>query len=331
MSEGYERTVDFSAFIEGAYGTGTPETTNFDHAWWIFGSGSMHDTDTETRNLNPVSRSLSPRGEAVGRQLAKFNPQTNLMGHGGDPANWFLKTLLRMSSFAAVDDLPNNRVDCKFRSAGAESGACSVYQDVVSGNGSLYRAVGCVATWSMSAQAGQEIVITTDIQGRIFDINNDPIRQAAPTLDYPTGSIVHVLESEGMTIDITGGSGAFTPVWKSFQFTCGQQISERRDGNAPKGLKGLRLPKRQPTLSVVIEEDADFLTDLEASIRAGAAMYHRVHFIHGPGNGEQVEFDSILQAKSSKRGGDNDIATTTIEYALIDPNAADGELIISAI
>ena len=332
MSESLERTVDFSAVIEGAYGTGTPETTAFTKAWWIFGAGSIHQTDTESRNLNPLSRSLSSRGEAIGRELQKFNPGTMLMGHGGDPANWFLKSLLQMAGFACTDDVPNSRTDAVYRSSGFESGACSSYHDAVDGSGLLYRAVGCVATFSMSGRAGEEIAITTDIQGKTFDVANDPIVQAAPTVTYPTGgSIVHTMENEGLTITVTGGSGAFTPVWRSFNLVAGWTISERRDANSPKGLKGLRLTKRAPTLQLVIEQDTDFLPELKASIRAGASMYSAVHFIHGPGNGEQVEVSAILQAKNVTDSGDADLTVNTIEYALIDPAASDGELTISAI
>lgn len=327
MAEQLERTVDFSAVIEPTYGNGTPETTTFTKGFYIFRSGNIHRIETERRNLQPLKRTMTSSGEAVGRQLQVFTPSFNLMGHGGAPSDFRLGTLFRMAGFEEDVDAPFGRVDYKYRSSGFESGAVSVYYDDVEGNGILWTAKGCVATFTMQGRAGEEITIDSEIRG----LYTAPVEQAAPTVTYPTGgSLVHTMKDEGCTIQINGGS-LITPVWKSFSFTAGWTISERRDANSPEAMKGLRLTRREPTLQMVIEANSTEVAEIFASMRTGAAAYHTIHWIHGPSNGEQNEFTMTGQLMNTPEQVDTDLRTLQLEYALFHPTTDDGECILGAI
>jgi hypothetical protein len=324
-----ERTTDLSTVIEGTYGQGTPETTTFTKGHYLFGSGSFYNVETDKRSLSPLRKSLTKTApSATGRSLVNLTPQFDLIGHGGDPEDYRWGLIMRACGFKETTDVGNNRVDYLFRSDGFESLAVSVFQAAVSGgsNGLLRRSTGVVGSFSMSGAAGEEIVIKTQLKGLYVA----PVQQAEPTVTYPTGgAVVHTMKNEGLTI--VGSFGTITPIWKSFEFNAGYTTVERKDANAPEALKGLRLTKRDPTLKLVLELDSDDLISYFAAHRLGAGDPHTIHWIHGPGNTEQVEFRMVGQLAAPTEQSQDDLRTIELNYDLFHPTADDYECQIGAI
>jgi len=318
-------TVAFNSLLEGTYAGGTPETTAFSSPSYLFRNSQIVQVQTDFIDPQILKASQTPVGFAIGRQLQIFTPGMLLMGHNNAASTYRLGKLFQVCG-AAETLVHASSVIYKPRSSGWASGAISVHEQAETGNGVLYRAVGCRGNMVIAGSAGQLVTVDPTITG----LYAAPIAQAIPTFPVPLqpgGYIAETMKSANLLIDPLGADAAVTPYLKSFSFDFGQTISEVKDANAADGLSALRFTARQSKLQLVVGLDSAQAVTWFKNLKAGTDEYHTVSFQHGsstPG-GRKIKFVFNGQLEDVPKADDAGLRTATLTYRLMHPTVDEGE------
>jgi hypothetical protein len=143
----------------------------------------------------------------------------------------------------------------------------------------------------------------------------DPVANAIPTaVTYPADAKV-LVESEGLTMsNFSVGS----PIVRSFKFDLANTIVERRDMNSSKGLYGLWITDRKPTLDLVIEVE-NLLTTFNpwTALNTQPSVTSSISFTHGTGVHKRCLFTfNQAQLKDVQYQDDQGIRTYALSYTL---------------
>ena len=174
-------------------------------------------------------------------------------------------------------------------------------------------------------RAGEALTLDFDMKGQYAKGTDEALPTDAV---YPTDNKV-LVQNESLTITPLGSS-AYTPIVRSFRFDVGNQIIERRDMNSARGLYGIFVSDRRPTLELVIEVDTfanidpfDHMSDETT----GVTTTHGVHFTHGGSTSDpnQTKFSfNKCQLTNVQYQDDQGIRTYALSYNLT-PDADDDD------
>ena len=241
MAVSSSKKIGVSAHIESVYGT----FPTFDHtkdALLMYENPNPLKVDGARQSLQPIRPSLTQRKDAMGRVLQTFNGVTYLQGPESltaPVAPWRFGMLLRACGFSQTINTGPASIVYVPVSDNYESVSLDVYLD-----GYRHKMPGCFGTFTMEAAAGEYVKATFDMTG----LYQDPVVAAIPTQTFELDQ-APAFKSAACTI------ATEVVVLKSFRLQWGLQIAERRDANAPDGMKGLFIAARAPTLNMVVEVD----------------------------------------------------------------------------
>lgn len=318
--------------IEGTYGSGgvIPTFTNAEDAILLYSNKNPYSVEFEELVINAISGSVAPGKSAMGRGLAKLSATVMLQR-----AEDFTSTpklpqrMTRLMRACAVNETigATNIIyrPCSGETGGLfESFAGAVYPD-----GWLFGILGAYGTFTMSAAAGREQQIVFEMQGVLptdFNTPNTAIPgDIAYETEFPVGwKGADVVVRSGATIADTAGllsmSGGtlLAPALcvKSFSFTAGITIGERRCANAANALEGLIISEiRNPRLELVAELDKNPNVNFFDDWAAGTV--HSVGF--NLDDDRWAFLAPYAQVVNAPMGEDAGSRIVTITYKLTDP------------
>lgn len=231
---------------------GTPEST-FSAAtdtMLLFNELNPVQPDTKIVELNPVRASFTKNKQLVGRALHMFKPVTVIMGSGTGGTKPFMSPLLKACAlneqvgFAAG----SSYVAYTPISTGISTCTAWVYRHDI-----LHKVGSSVGTCVMDGRAGEGNLMTFDMKGLYSAVQT----ATQPTsITYPTDRKV-LIENEQFNI---AGLGAGVAIVQALRLDLGVQIVERPDYSSAKGLKGLVVTDRKPTINLTMEAESNLTT-----------------------------------------------------------------------
>lgn len=275
--------------------------------------------DTAIVSQQSVRAAFSKNQDLVGRQLWNLRPKTMLMcspGYhevaglkaGNSPTAGvppFFSALLRA---CALSETISTSASVIYQPTSSVFTSASSY---VWADGLRHKVLGLFGTVVFEGKAGEGIMLSFDMKGNYAE----PTDVAIPSATYPSDNKV-LVQNEALTIT-PAGSSAYTPIVRSFRFDVGNQIIERRDMNSSRGLYGLWITDRQPTLELVVEVDtkANFNPWGDMSNEStGVNKLHKVIFTHGSTpNSVRFTFRE-LQLTNVQYQDDQGIRTYNLSY-----------------
>lgn len=284
--------------------------------------------DTEVVEQQSVRASYSRNQDLIGRQLWNFRPKTMLMssvGHSsagggaltgtdtgikGEPP--FYSHLLR--ACALEESYPGNSssVIYKPRSKDFESCSAAVWADT-----HFVGLTGLFGNLTIEGRGGEGISLDFDMKGNY----SEPEHTSIPTTTtYPLDGKT-LIQNEGIIIN--AGNENYQPIIRSFRFDLGNQIIERRDMNSGRGLYGLFVADRNPTLEIVIEVDTidnfNVFSNLSHAT-TGAVTTHYLEMDHNDTPDEIIFRWYDAQMTNVQYQDDQGIRTFAITYNLTAAN-----------
>lgn len=324
-----------STYGQDAFGGGPLYTGTNSCALLLWDEINPISVDTQIVDQQVVRASFSKYKDLVGRQLYNLRPKTMLMntpggshvhsdsgdhtgGTGDNTGNSaiagvppFFGHLLRACGLSEATHSSSGVIytptSSSFNSATAYVWADSI-RHLITG---LYGS--CV----IEGRAGEGIDLMFDLKGNYAD----PTESTIPSsVTYPEDAKT-LVETEGYANDQhTNGSGV-GPLVRSFRFDLGTQVIERRSMNHSKGLYGLWITDRQPTLEIVCEVennisgggDDEFAPFADLS----AAQEAAISFTHGSDPGSRCLFTfTAAQLRDVQYQDDQGIRTYSLQYNL---------------
>lgn len=316
-------------------------------AYLLFDEINPLQIDTQVVEQQSVRASYSKRQDLIGRQLWMLRPKTMIMGSpgadisntaalagvdpltgtgqnaGGAPTDGlppFFNHLLKACAMSETIDTSTS-VQYKPVSSGFDSATAHVWADnhktIIKG---LYGNV------TFEGRAGEALTMDFDLKG-VYD-KPEPVNIPTDTT-YPADNKV-LVQNEALVIN---NGSAYTPIVRSFRFDVGNQIIERRDMNSSRGLYGIFISDRRPTLELVVEVDAlgtfDPFDDI-ANETTGINTTHAISFRHGgagtSANESKFTFNKC-QLTNVQYQDDQGIRTYAFSYNLT-PDADDDDFAI---
>jgi hypothetical protein len=253
--------------VSGTPESGSPSVST--DAMLLFNEYNPVQVDTKIVELTPIRGSFTKNKQLVGRTLHMFKPVTVVMGSGTAGTRPFLSPFLRAcglneqsgaaagSSYVAYTPI----------SEGIRSATAWVYAHDI-----LHKVGSYVGTGVFDGKAGEGMMFNGDFKGLYTSVGS----VTQPTgITYPTDRKTQI-ESEAFTI---AGLGAGVAIVQSVRFDLGVQVTERPDYSSPKGLKGLLVIDRKPTVNAVWEMENDLSThdwwdDIQAANDIDASWQH---------------------------------------------------------
>lgn len=319
--------------VEATYGSGglIPTFVPATDAILLYSNKNPYSVEFEELVINAISGSVAPGKSAIGRGLAKLSATVMLQRAedfaAGPPKKPQRMTRL-MRACAVHEQLNATNIIYRPESGGTgglfESFAGAVYPD-----GWLFGILGAYGTFTLSATAGREQQIQFEMQGVLpDDFNTSNVNIPATTAyetEFPVGwKSAEVVVRRGATIADTAGllsmSGGtlLAPALcvKSFSFTAGVAVGERRCANAANALEGLIISDiRNPRLEIVAELDRNPNVNFFDDWAAGAV--HSVGF--NLDDDRWAFLAPYAQVVNAPMGEDTGSRTVTITYKLTDP------------
>ena len=290
----------------------------FSSANFLFRNGSIMTVDTQVINLQELRQSFTNSGNAVGRQLVRFNPGFVLMGPGGvmptTNPEFRLGHYFRMCGMQETSLSSSSSLRYKFRSSNFESGFVNVqYQDLLGTSSIITKATKVQGTCVIAGSAGQVITVDPTLTG---SISQQPTRQTAVTPTMPTGgNLSRTMQTEAATIAGLTGGLTQTIKWKSFSIDFGIDIQEDLDANSTDGFYGVLIGGRSPIMQMVINLDSTdgpkFYTDLDAG------TIHTWTWTHGNAASNRFHFQVRGQLNNVTIAEDATQRTAQLDYALV--------------
>lgn len=318
--------------VEGTYGSGgtIPTFVNDEDAILLYQNKNPYAVEFEELVINAISGSVAPGKSAIGRGLARLSATVMLQraeDFAGDP-----KVPQRMSRLmracAVKETIGASNIIYRPVSGGTgavfESFAGAVYPD-----GWLFGILGAYGTFTLSATAGREQQIQFEMQGILPTDFNTPNTEipgdTAYETEFPVGwKSAEVVVRRGATIADTAGLLAMSggtllaPALcvKSFSFTAGVTVGERRCANAANALEGLQISEiRNPRLEIVAELDKNPNVNFFDDWAAG-----QVHSVGFNLDDDRWAFLApSAQVVNAPMGEDTGNRIITITYKLTDP------------
>jgi hypothetical protein len=319
--------------VEATYGSGgvIPTFANDEDAILLYNNKNPYAVQFEELVINAISGSIAPGKSAIGRGLATLSAQVMLQraeDFAAGPPKLPQRMTRLMQACAVHEQL--NATNIIYRPCSGETGgefksfAGAVYPD-----GWLFGILGAYGTFTMSASAGREQSIQFEMQGVLptdFNTPNTAIPgDVAYETEFPVGwKSAEVVVRAGATIADTAGllsmSGGtlLTPALcvKSFSFTAGVTIGERRCANAANALEGLIISEiRNPRLELVAELDKNPNVNFFDDWAAG-----NIHSVGFNLDDDRWAFlGPYAQVVNAPMGEDTGSRIVTITYKLTDP------------
>lgn len=319
--------------VEGTYGSGgvIPTFANDEDAVLLYQNKNPYSVEFEELVINSISGSLAPGKSAIGRGLARLNATTMLQraeDFAGDPKVPLRHATRLMRACAVHEEIGATNIIYRPTSGGGlfplKSFAGAVYPD-----GWLFGILGAYGTFTMSSTAGREVQIVYDMQGILptdFNTPNTAIPgDTAYETEFPVGwRGADVVVRKGATIADTAGllshSGGtlLSPALcvKSFSFSAGVTVGERRCANAANALDGLQISEiRNPRLELVAELDKNPNINWFDDWQAGDV--HSVAF--NLDDDRWAFLAPYAQLVNAPMGEDTGSRIVTLTYKLTDP------------
>jgi len=329
---------------ETTYG-GTTTLTESEDVILSYNNPIVLTRDTTMQDVQTLRSTLSNEKQLVGRSLYSVGIETCLCPIGQDysdrydgvddnGAKPYFSDLLEACGmavtgaasdsssavYAPVSDFPES-------GAGVKSCAVKVYSD-----GIVQEATGVYLSAAFDLTAGNAPMVSFSGQGLFSDAEAGAF-PSSPAYPLDTKSLV---ESEGLTITVGGVST--TPICRSISFDTGTNIIERADVNSAKGLKGLTIISRSPTVSLTIEAENTYREtpsagnatfDVDHTFSAGDLL--TVAFTHSYSTTDTIAFSfPQVQLTSASMSDDGGLRVWNLDGVLLDTSASgDGDYSIT--
>jgi len=258
--------------------------------------------DGQRQQIQPIRPSLTKRKDSMGRVINIFTGVTYLQGpeditNVTAPIPWRFGRLMRACGMLEAVDGTANTITYTPRSSAFESVGLDIYLD-----GFRHQMPDAQGTFTMEAAAGEYCKVTFEMRGLYID----PTVVAIPSQTFELDKAPS-FKSAACTI------ATETVVLKSFRFTFGVQIAERRDANAANAMKGLFIASRAPTLNMVVEVDTALRNYFNDIYKDNAV--HAVAFQVGTASGNRVKFSfPTAQPIDNPYGENEQLRTFDLTY-----------------
>lgn len=295
---------------------GTPETT-FNpalHTMLLFNENNPVQPDTRIVELNPTRASFTKNKQLVGRTLHMFKPTTVLMGSGTLGVAPFFGPLLKSCALNEVIGVAagSSYVAYVPISTGIVSSTSWVYRHDI-----MHRVGSALGSATIDGKAGEGNMIAFDLAG-LYSVT--PVAPQPSGIVYPIDRKVQI---ENAAFQIAG-LGAGAAIIQTVKFDLGVVRVERPDYSSSKGLKGLAITDRKPTINLQIEAESDLANhDWWDDIQAANDI--DMQWQHGgtPGN---ILLTTVRDSQMTKGNyGENPAGLVTITGDFMCQNAVDDQ------